>query len=338
MQRALYERDQSFDNIFFVGVRTTRVFCRPSCPARKPRPENVSYFATASDALFAGFRPCKRCRPLDDGALPEWAQGLLKSVEADPEKPFRAAQLRARGIEPARARRVFLKHYGMTFHAYVRSRRLANALGQIRRGAPIDDIALGSGYQSHSGFRSAFGKTFGVTPGKASNATCLVTGMFDSPLGPMILAATDQGLCLAEFADRRMLETQFRILRRRLSCAIVPGSNAHLQQACQELSQYFAGKRRSFSVALLRPGTRFQQQVWDAVSRIPFSTTQTYEEIAQIVGTKSARAVGHANGMNRLAIFIPCHRVVTKQGTLGGYGGGLWRKKRLLEMETRQKI
>src|SRR5207302_6716963 len=166
MERAVNDSDASYDGIFFVAVRTTGIFCRPSCPARKPLPRNREYFATAKEALFAGYRPCKRCRPLDtDGRPPAWVAQLLAEVERDPAARWRDADLRARAIDPARARRYFRKHYGMTFQAYCRGRRMGEAFQQIRKGANLDDVALGYGYESHSGFREAFTRTFGRPPG-----------------------------------------------------------------------------------------------------------------------------------------------------------------------------
>src|SRR5687768_1241376 len=254
MQRAMFQRDSSFDGIFFIAVRTTNVFCRPSCPARKPLPENVRYFATPSEALFAGYRPCKRCRPLDSSRLPDWARRLLQDVEADPEDRFRSAELRRRGLDPARVRRLFLGRFGITFHAYVRARRLSSALQRIRDGAPLDDVVLGHGFESHSGFRTAFGKLFAATPGRSESAICVYTRIYDSPLGAMILGANQDGLCLLEFTDRRMLEAQFVTLRRLLKSPIVPGTNPHIDQTVAELNEYFAGKRRSFSMPLFAPG------------------------------------------------------------------------------------
>lgn len=334
MQRALHSRDRSFDGLFFAAVRTTNVFCRPSCPARKPLPENTEFFATASAALFAGYRPCKRCKPLERDDLPPFARDLLRAIEEEPEQKFRAAELLRRGIDPDRARRVFLKHFGLSFHAYVRARRLGRALSQIRSGERIDDVAFGTGFESHSGFRSAFAKAFGDAPGRSRSAGLIVTTLYSSPIGTMILGASDEGVCLLEFTERRMLERQFRIIRKRFGASIVPGTNDHINAATDQLEAYFAGMLRTFTVPLATPGTEFQQAVWKAVHAIPYGETRSYEQIARVIGAPDAvRAVGTANGMNRIAIIIPCHRVITKDGKLGGYGGGLWRKHRLLELE-----
>ena len=167
MERAYKTSDTSYDGIFFLGVRTTGVFCRPSCPARKPFPKNVEYFATAHEAVFAGFRPCKRCQPLKaNGAVPAWVEELLSKVEHNPSARYSDRYLRAIKIDPSRARRFFQKYYGMTFQAYCRGRRLGKALEQIRLGVDLDDVALGYGYNSHSGFRDAFARTFGNAPGQ----------------------------------------------------------------------------------------------------------------------------------------------------------------------------
>ena len=338
MERAYRRSDTSYDGIFFLAVRTTGIFCKPSCNARKPEPRNVEYYSSQREAIFAGFRPCKRCRPLDANDTPDWATKLLAAIDSDPAKRYTDADLRQMNIDPTRARRYFLKNYGMTFQAYCRGRRLGKSLEQIRLGNDLDDVALGFGYESHSGFRDAFVKTFGSPPGKSRGAECIVTAWIESPLGPLIAGATPEGICFLEFTDRRMLEAQATTMRRRFKCAIVPGSNPHIRQLQNELREYFAGERKKFSTKLVYPGTPFQEKVWNQLLRIPYGTTTSYEDIAKRVGSPNAvRAVGTANGMNRIAIVIPCHRVVNKNGELGGYGGGLRRKGALLSLERGEK-
>jgi len=252
------------------------------------------------------------------------------------EERIKDSELRRSGIDPFRVRRYFRKHYGMTFQAYCRARRMGGALDQLRRGASLDDVALGNGYESHSGFRDAFSRTFGRPPGTSHGLDCIVVSWQESPLGPLIAAANDRGICLLEFTDRRMLETQFRTLKKLFACAIVPGENAHLNQLRKELEKYFAGDLKQFSVPLVYPGTPFQERVWNELLRIPYGHTRSYEDVARRIGSADAqRAVGHANGTNRIAIVIPCHRVVNKDGKLGGYGGGLRRKQHLLDLEKK---
>jgi AraC family transcriptional regulator of adaptative response/methylated-DNA-[protein]-cysteine methyltransferase len=336
MERAFFASDASYDGIFVTGVRTTGIFCRPSCRARKPLLENIEFFGSVRDALFAGYRPCLRCRPLVGDATPAWLTPLLETVDKDPNRRLRDSDLRAFDVDPARVRRFFLDHYGMTFHAYCRGRRLAGAIRQLREGETLDDVALGTGWESHSGFRDAFTRTFGLPPGRAQNAACVMTTAVETPFGPMIAGATDEGVCLLEFTDRRMLEAQLKRLSSLLRQPMIPGEHPHLTQLREELSGYFAGTLTTFTVPLVYRGTPFEQRVWRELTRIPYGETISYAQLAERIGAPGAqRAVGRANGMNRIAIVIPCHRVVNADGKLGGYGGGLWRKNWLLDLERR---
>ncbi len=334
MQRAYLQKDASFNGLFFLGVRTTGIFCRPTCSARKPLPRNVEYFPSAKEALLAGYRPCKRCHPLELAEQPQWVTDLLAEVERDPSARIRDGEISARGVDPATARRYFLKHFGMTFQGYLRARRLGGALSQIREGESLDDAVFESGFESHSGFRDAFVRVFGSTPGDSRDRECVFLSWMRSPLGPLVAGATEDGVCLLEFTDRRMLEAQFTAVKRLFRLPVVPGSNRHLETLRGELARYFDGALRRFSVPLVFPGTPFQRRVWEQLLQVPYGQTRSYEQMAAAIGASTAvRAVGHANGLNRLAILIPCHRVVNKSGRLGGYGGGLWRKQYLLDLE-----
>ena len=334
MARAFFASDASYDGVFFTAVRTTSIFCRPSCRARKPRPENVEFFGTAREALRGGYRPCLRCHPLETGGTPRWAETLLAAVEREPSRRFRDADLRAMGHEPARVRRWFKSRYGLTFQGYCRGRRLAGTLSALRRGGSIDDAVSDGGYASHSGFREAFARSFGSTPGRADQVEAATLAWIDTPLGPMVAGATRDGLCLLEFTDRRALERELSDLRRRLGVPVVAGDGPAIRVLRRELALYFQGKLKTFTVPLDVAGSPFEERVWRELGAIPYGETRSYADIAARVGMpKGARAVGSANGRNRIAILIPCHRVVQKDGTLGGYGGGVWRKRLLLEAE-----
>jgi AraC family transcriptional regulator, regulatory protein of adaptative response / methylated-DNA-[protein]-cysteine methyltransferase len=336
MQRVVDRRDRDFDGVFIVAVKTTGIFCRPSCPAR-PLPQNRVFFATPGDALRAGYRPCKRCKPLlAGGAVPDWVDGLIARIDADASRRWPDKELRAIDVDPVAARRHFLRYFGMTFQAYCRGRRLGEALGKIKRGAPLDTIALDHGYESLSGFRDAFGKAFGKPPRQA-NGSCAVVSWMESPVSPLLMAATDSGLCALEFVGRDDLEKQMNELRESLKMPAVPGTNRHIEKTEAELAEYFAGKRREFTVPLHPVGTPFQCAVWDQLLSIPYGETRSYQDLARAVkkSPSACRAVGQANGRNRIVILIPCHRVVNKDGSLGGYGGGLWRKRFLLELERK---
>jgi AraC family transcriptional regulator of adaptative response/methylated-DNA-[protein]-cysteine methyltransferase len=337
MYRALIKRDPAYDGVYFVGVKTTGVFCRPTCPAKKPHAKNIEFFENAKACLLAGYRPCKRCRPMDfHREPPKWVKGLIDLIERAPGRRIASADLRTMSIDPARAARYFKRNYGMTFQAFHRARRMGLALAAVRQGAPLDHVGQRHGFESISGFRDAFTRVFGTPPGRSSANSCLLARWLDTPLGPMVAAAADEGLCLLEFVDRRMLQTQLDTLRRRFGAAIVPGSNRHLDHIADELTRYFDGKLTRFDVPLVLRGTPFQLRTWKRLLDIPGGETLSYSQMAEDIGTPGAhRAVGRANGDNRIAIVIPCHRVVRADGTLCGYGGGVWRKQWLLDHERR---
>lgn len=336
MYRAVERRDPSFEGIFFTAVRTTGVFCRPGCPARTPARQNVEFYPTAREAIFAGYRPCLRCRPLEpSGAAPEWLRPLLEEIERAPLSRIRDTELRSRGLEPERVRRWFQRQYGMTFQAYQRGSRLSGALSQLRAGAGVTDAAYDAGYESLAGFEEAFSRLLGTAPSRsASAAGMLHVRRLLTPLGPMIAAATDAGLALLEFSDRRMLERQLQRVARKFRGSLTPRPTPALEQTEEELSSYFAGERREFTLPLDLAGSAFQRSVWDALRTIPYGETRSYAEQARAIGNPAAiRAVARSNGVNPVSIVVPCHRVIGSDGSLTGYGGGLWRKRYLLDLE-----
>ena len=335
MLRAFFERDASYDGLFVTGVHTTGIFCRPTCSAKKPRPENVTFFKESRDALLSGYRPCLRCRPLEpSGTPPEWLRDLLSAIEEEPARRWTDQDIRRRGLSPERVRRWFKRNHGMTFQAYSRARRLGSALGRVKEGDQVSRAAFEAGYDSLSGFQEAFKRYFGDSPTSLEGHRIVHVHRAPTPLGPMLLGATDDALCLAEFVDRRMLPTQIKRIRRRLGAVFVPTTNPVIEAFAGELGRYFEGDLSAFQTSLQPCGTPFQHEVWDALAEIPFGETRSYAELASSIGRPTAvRAVGSANGANALAIVIPCHRVVGADGRLVGYGGGVWRKQRLLDLE-----
>lgn len=337
MYRALSRRDAAYEGVFFTGVKTTGIFCRPTCKAKRPRAENVEFFPSVTEALHGGYRPCRLCRPMDGTKpVPPLVEQLRRAVEAAPDGRVTDKELAAMGIEPSTARRQFKAYHGMTFHAYQRARRMGLALRDVQSGRPVIEVQLDRGYESTSGFREAFARVFGAPPRGVKNAACLFARRLETPLGTMLALADDAGLRLLEFVDRRGLERELMLLRRRLQCAIVPGSHAVLDQTAAELAEYFAGRRVQFNVPLAPVGSDFQLRVWAELGRIAPGRTRSYADLARQLGIpKGPRAIGRANGSNMLAIVIPCHRVINADGTLCGYAGGLWRKQRLLEHERK---
>lgn len=338
MYEALLRRDSEFNGVFFVAVKTTGIFCRPVCSAKKPRFENVRFFASTQECLAAGYRACKRCQPLEvAGAMPDWLVRLLAQVEQDPFRRWTNREIADMGVEPVRACRWFTHHHGMTFQRFLRIRRLTAALQQLSIGDDIDQVAFNAGYESLSGFREAFHRAFGMTPGTAQHEESpAMVNRIPTPLGPMVVIANENELLLLEFADRRMLETQIRRLATRRAIRFSPGENAIIEKASLQLNEYFEGRRTKFELPIGLYGTQFQLDVWSKLLEIPFGETTSYDKIADSIGKPNAqRAVGRANGDNRLAIVVPCHRVIRQDGALSGYGGSVWCKEWLLDLEQK---
>jgi AraC family transcriptional regulator of adaptative response/methylated-DNA-[protein]-cysteine methyltransferase len=333
---ALLGRDADFDGVFYVGVRTTGIFCRPTCPARKPKRENCEFFADAQAALLAAYRPCARCQPLSHpNETSAVVRRLVAAVEREPTKRWRDSDFDALAVHASTARRQFQKRFGMTFVEYARARRLGFAFKAIRSGQAVIDAQLDAGFESSSGFRDAFARIMGAAPASRT-AHALCAAWLDTPLGPMTAIADERALHLLEFVDRRGLELEIERLRLRQKAGIAPGRTAPIAQIERELAEYFGGRSTTFATPLARAGSPFQNAVWDALETIPPGKTWTYAELARVVGRpRAVRAVGAANGANTLAIVIPCHRVIGTDGELAGYGGGIARKRWLLEHEAR---
>lgn len=331
--QALLERDSEYTGVFFVGVKTTGIFCIADCRARKPKRENVEFYRDAKSALAAGFRPCKICRPIAHAQeAPAFIEQALALVKSSPKTRIKDSELRRQHISPERVRRWFLKHHGITFQAYQRMYRINTAVQELKEGHSMTDAAFDSGYESLSGFAYTYNKH--LKAGAEHVDTIIHLHRFTTLLGPMFAGATETGICLLEFTDRRMLETEFRDLQRRLKATILYGENHHTRQAEKELTEYFAGQRQTFSLSLELHGSDFQREVWEALDNIPYGNTVSYQALAQqLQRPNGARAVANAVGANRVAIVIPCHRVIGKNGQLTGYAGGLPRKRWLLEHE-----
>ncbi len=333
--QALLEKNTKYEGVFFVGVKTTGVFCRPSCPARKPKFENCEFFETAQEALLASFRPCKRCCPLcHPHQASKLIETLVKAVEENPDKRWKDWDFEQISVDAKTARRQFKKRFGMTFVAYARARRMGIAMKLIRKGSSVIDAQISTGYESDSGFRDAFSRIMGSAPTKLGEGPVLKASWLDTPLGPMLAIGDDKALYLLEFVDRRGLEREIELLRKKTRSAIIPGSCDPILSIKQELNEYFQGKLEVFKTQISSLGTPFQKLVWEELKKIPFGKTRSYADIARFIGNPSAyRAVARANGANCLALIIPCHRVVNTDGELGGYGGGIARKKWLIAHE-----
>jgi AraC family transcriptional regulator, regulatory protein of adaptative response / methylated-DNA-[protein]-cysteine methyltransferase len=332
---AITKMDSAYEGIIITAVKTTGIFCRPTCRARKPKPENVEFFNTIQEALQNGYRPCKLCKPMEKmDETPEYIRNILQELHEDSNLRIKDYDLRQRGIEPSQIRRWFKKHHNITFHAYQRMLRINAAYNSIKQGVSVTNAAFNSGYESLSSFNEGFRSLFGEPPTNSHEKSVLNIVRFTTPIGPMFACASTMGVCLLEFTDRRMLETEFRDLCKKLDAVILPGKNNHLDKVQVEIDEYFAGKRKNFTVPLHTPGTEFQNTVWNILQEIPYGETRSYKQQSiAIDNPKAVRAVASANGHNRISIIIPCHRVIGSDGSLTGYGGGLHRKKWLLDFE-----
>jgi AraC family transcriptional regulator of adaptative response/methylated-DNA-[protein]-cysteine methyltransferase len=208
------------------------------------------------------------------------------------------------------------------------------ALLDIRRGKTVIDSQLDQGFESGSGFREAFARIVGAAPSRSHDVTVLHAKWLETPLGAMLALADDRGLHLLDFVDRRGLERALDMLQRRLRARVFPGEHRYLAQIERELAEYFAGTRHDFATPVVLTGSAFQTTVWKALQAIPAGSTRSYGQLARDIGVaNSVRAVGRANGDNRLSIIVPCHRIIGADGALTGYGGGLARKQKLLDLE-----
>ena len=335
MYQASFNKNPDFEGVFWMGVKTTGIFCRPTCTARKPKSENVEFFQNTKDAILKGYRPCKVCKPLENpNETPEYIQKILEELRENPALKFKDFDLVQRGVEPATVRRWFQKNHGMTFHAFQRMFRLNTAFKKIQQGENIMETAYDSGFESLSGFNESFKTIFGVSPKNSKTQKIIDLKRIETPIGTMYAAATAEGICMLEFTDRKMLETEFKDLAKSLNAIIIQGENPHFIPLEKELEEYFLGKRTEFTVPLSPVGTDFQKSVWKVLMKIPYGETWNYKKQSEVLGdAKKVRAVANANGMNKISILIPCHRVIGSNGTLTGYGGGIWRKQKLLELE-----
>ncbi|MEL6840329.1 MAG: trifunctional transcriptional activator/DNA repair protein Ada/methylated-DNA--[protein]-cysteine S-methyltransferase [Pseudomonadota bacterium] len=331
---ALLARDPAYDGRAFVGVSSTGVFCRLTCPARKPKRENCTFFNHVSDCLQAGFRPCRRCHPLGAAAGADTnVQTLLKALETEPTRKWQEADIARLGFDPSTIRRAFKRHFGMTFLEMARGRRLAHGFSALRDGKVID-AQLTAGFESASAFRAAFAKLTGQAPADFRSDAMLLADHIPTPLGSMIAVCDDRALHLLEFADRKALPTELARLRHMTKGSIGVGQTKVTKQVGAELHAYFSGQSAAFQSPLVLHGTEFTKQVWRALQAIKPGETRSYSALAAQIGAPQAtRAVARANGANQIALMIPCHRVIGADGALTGYGGGLWRKQKLIALE-----
>jgi AraC family transcriptional regulator of adaptative response/methylated-DNA-[protein]-cysteine methyltransferase len=335
---ALLARDSAHDGRFVYSVRTTGVYCRPSCPARAARPENVAFHADCAAAEAAGFRPCKRCRPHQ--ASPADTRAALMAricrfIETAPEPPRLALLARQAGMSPFHFQRVFKATVGLSPRAYALAQRTRRVRGELRRAGSVTQAIHDAGFNSGGRFYASSNEVLGMTPrafraGGADTAIRFAVG--DCSLGSVLVAQSDKGICailLGNDPDALLRDLQDRFPRANLL-----GGEASFERCVAAVVRMVDAPSQGLKLPLDVRGTVFQQKVWQALLRIPAGATASYAEIARRIGApQSARAVAQACAANALAVAIPCHRVVRRDGALSGYRWGIERKRALLERE-----
>lgn len=339
---AIQTRDTDFDGLFYYGVRTTGVFCRPACPSRRPSRANVSYFALPEAARAAGFRACLRCRP--DGANPrdpqaELVQSVCRLIEcATEERPnldVLGEQLR---LSRSHLQRLFKKLMGITPREYAEALRIDRFKGNVRAGRSVTDAMYEAGYGSSSRLYEKASAQLGMTPAtyrKGGRGMTIRYTVADGPLGLLLVAATERGVCSVQLGDS--VEALTSDLRAEFPRADVRADETGLQPHVRALLDYLEGQRPHPELPLDVQGTAFQKRVWEELRRIPPGQTASYGEIAgRISQPTAARAVARACATNPVALVTPCHRVVGQDGNISGYRWGVARKRKLLEGEQQK--
>jgi AraC family transcriptional regulator, regulatory protein of adaptative response / methylated-DNA-[protein]-cysteine methyltransferase len=337
---AVVARDGAFDGHFYYSVETTGIYCRPSCAARRPKRAHVRFHDTAAEAEAAGFRACKRCKPGQPSLVQLHAEKVAEAcrlIEAAEDEPRLDALARAVGLSPYHFHRIFKTVLGVTPKTYATAHRNKRVREELGRSATVTQAIYGAGFNSNGRFYATSSEVLGMTPSQfrsgAPNSE-IKFAIGDCSLGSVLVAASDKGVCAILFGDDA--ETLRNDLRKQFPRARIVGGDKVFGQLAAEVIAFVEAPRIGLDLPLDVQGTAFQHRVWDALRRIPTGSTASYAEIAKAIGSpKSVRAVARACASNRIAVAIPCHRVIGSDGSLTGYRGGIERKRALLAKEAK---
>jgi AraC family transcriptional regulator of adaptative response/methylated-DNA-[protein]-cysteine methyltransferase len=337
--QAVVERDRAADEVFYYAVRTTGVYCRPSCAARLPKRANVRFYSTCDEARRAGFRPCKRCRPDEASRAVRQQETVARAcrlIEAADEAPKLTELAAAAALSPYHFHRMFKMFTGVTPKAYAVAQRAQRVRAELARGATVTEAIYGAGFNSNGRFYASSTESLGMTPTAfrtGGNGTTIRFAVGECSLGSILVAASDKGICaifLGDDPDALARDLQNRFPKAQL----VPGDATFKRSVAQAVGLI---EKPALGVGLpldIR-GTAFQVRVWEALRRIPPGSTASYVEIAKRIGQpKAARAVARACAANPIAVAIPCHRVIRTDESLSGYRWGVERKAKLLQREA----
>ena len=337
--QASVDRDERFQNLFVLAVRTTGIYCRPTCPARRPKRENASFFATPEEAQHAGFRACKRCKPNDiDAGDPavDLARRICQYIDTHVEESVTLKELgEALDVSPFHLQRTFKRVTGITPNEYLRARRLAALKDGLQDGESVASSLYSAGYGSSSRVYEQASAALGMTPAtfrKGGLGMTIGYEIAECPLGRLLVAATERGVCAVYLGDADNELTA--ILRSEFPNAKVGEGGPEMTSTVAAILAHLEGEQPNLDLPLDVQATAFQRRVWDELRRIPYGEQRTYQQIAEALGRpKGARAVGRACASNPASIVIPCHRAVGSDGKLHGYRWGIDRKRKLLDRE-----
>ena len=331
---AVVSRAENVHDRFFYAVKSTMIYCRPGCPSRRPNRENVTFFDAAAEAEQAGFRPCMRCKPTE--ANPGIAEHVCRHIAAHLDEPLTLASLsKLAGLSPFHLQRTFKSAVGVSPREYASALRASRLKAGLGQGRPVTDAIYEAGYSSSSRLYERSAGELGMTPSsyrKGGKGERIDFAIADSPLGRMLVASTGKGICAITFGDSDAgLE---EALRNEFPAADCRSNAGPLSAAVAAMVAHLKGETRQFPLPLDIRATAFQRVVWKALQAVPYGATASYAQIAQAIGKPEAvRAVAGACAKNRIAVAIPCHRVVHKDGSISVYRWGVDRKKKLLEHE-----
>ncbi len=338
---AVRRRDRDAEGAFFYSVQSTGVYCRPSCPARLPRRENVRFHASPADAERAGFRPCKRCRPNELGLAERQAAAVAKAcrlIEAAEEMPGLDALAKAAGMSRFHFHRVFRSITGVTPKAYADAHRAGRVRDQLTQGGTVTEAIYAAGFNSNSRFYAGASENLGMTPTQfrtGGSGTEIRFAVGECSLGAILVAATDKGICAIEFGDDP--DALVHGLQERFGGARLVGADRAFEQWVAKVVGFVEAPEQGLDLPLDIRGTAFQRRVWNAIRRVPPGSTASYTELARRIGAPQAvRAVASACAANEIAVAIPCHRIVRRDGGESGYRWGVERKRTLLRREAEQ--
>lgn len=328
---AFMRRDRGWDGRVIGAVKTTGIYCKPSCPAKRPKRDHVEFFASGEEARAAGYRACLRCKPDEVGRDREAVSAAVKLIEQAEEAPSLAELAAAVGYAPHHFQRIFKRDLGVSPAEYARGLRNRRTESALKQNGRVTDAVYDAGYSGPSGFYSDAKERLGMTPSAwrdGGRDETIRWTTFDSPLGSMLIAATSRGICRLTFDDS--VDSLERLFPKATIVRDSGGLKELVEGALAAIERPLGAHDLPIDVA----GTAFQEAVWRELRKIPAGETRSYAQIAAAIGQpKAVRAVGSANGDNHVCVLIPCHRVIRSDGSIGGYGGGVDRKRKLLASE-----